>query len=321
MVLVLEPPARSDAAYAPADDTLAFACRTGESSGQFPIALGGPVRQWEMLRIYAPALMDLTSALSNAAVKIILADGPERDGDQLSPALSVKDQSLLLEIETLADAAEKLCNRLVLPFAALSVPRLRQLIKAASLLDSDKDQLQHAITVLADRIKDELKNRFFFMVPSEQMRYLPGDDPLFGASVQDRFPEMASDIEDAGWCLVIGRGSAAAYHLMCVMERSIIRIANRLQVPKSQVTRKTWGQIFGRLNAAVQSLPVATNQEKAKKERYSETMIYLGHVKDAWRNPSMHGRRRYTLEEAEAIFQSVKTFTNFLATKLLKKNR
>jgi hypothetical protein len=48
--------------------------------------------------------------------------------------------------------------------------------------------------------------------------------------------------------------------------------------------------------------------------RFSEAMAHLNNVKDAWRNPTMHSRRRYNQEEAEAIFANVKTFVTFLIT-------
>jgi hypothetical protein len=105
---------------------------------------------------------------------------------------------------------------------------------------------------------------------------------------------------------------------MCVIERGITRLAKRLKVPARQLAHRTWKQIFDRLNPAIQTLPYTTDNERARRDRYSEAMAHLNNVKDAWRNPTMHSRRRYDQSEAVAIFENVKTFMNFLATKIVR---
>src|ERR1700730_13999423 len=109
-----------------------------------------------------------------------------------------------------------------------------------------------------------------------------------------KFPQMTADIEDAAVCLGVGRGTAAVYHLMCVMELGIHVVAKRLKLKKGQIDRKDWGRIFSQLNAAVQNLAYATSKHKKRRDLYAEILIHLNNVKDSWRNPTMHSRRRYT---------------------------
>jgi hypothetical protein len=42
----------------------------------------------------------------------------------------------------------------------------------------------------------------------------------------------------------------------------------------------------------------------------------VDNVRRAWRNPTMHPDRSYSVERAEEILQSVKSFMRHLATKL-----
>jgi hypothetical protein len=179
--------------------------------------------------------------------------------------------------------------------------------------------LHISVKELVNRIQDELGQRVFLFVPPESTKYLPVDAPPFGETVQSNFPEMAADIEDACWCLSVGRSTAAVYHLMRVMERGIERMAKRLKVPKDQVEDKTWGQILNAINDAIRKLSDRDSKEKRRKEKCAEASVHLNSVKIAWRNPTMHSRRRYTEEEAEAIFDNVKTFTSFLATTVVRR--
>lgn len=50
------------------------------------------------------------------------------------------------------------------------------------------------------------------------------------------------------------------------------------------------------------------------KDELSAVHAYLSSVKDAWRNSTMHVENKYTEEEAEAIFNSVKGFIVFIAS-------
>ena len=49
---------------------------------------------------------------------------------------------------------------------------------------------------------------------------------------------------------------------------------------------------------------------------FSEIAAQIGHIKTAWRNPSMHVDRKYTEDEAKGILQAVRSFMQHLATKL-----
>jgi hypothetical protein len=213
------------------------------------------------------------------------------------------------------DSTEAMSASLELRSAMAQIKRLRNLIdgptNVVEFLRARHD-IHIAIRGLNERVQDELENRRLFYMPSESMKYFSAE-PLFGPTVQSRFPEMTADIVDAGLCLGIDRATAAVFHLMCVMEHAIQRLAKRLNVPKRKVQHKDWGTIFKLMNDAVQSLPRTSTKEKNRLQRLSEHMMQLTNVKDAWRNPTMHSRRRYTVEEAKAIFENVKTFVNHLA--------
>jgi hypothetical protein len=51
-----------------------------------------------------------------------------------------------------------------------------------------------------------------------------------------------------------------------------------------------------------------------KKDEWSHCHANLYHVKQAWRNPTMHPRETYTQEQAREVFATVRTFMEQLQT-------
>lgn len=58
------------------------------------------------------------------------------------------------------------------------------------------------------------------------------------------------------------------------------------------------------------------SDHKEQKEFYAQAVSHFGILKDAWRNHTMHVRGIYTEEQAELIFNNVKSFMQKLSTKL-----
>ncbi len=65
-------------------------------------------------------------------------------------------------------------------------------------------------------------------------------------------------------------------------------------------------------DATWKSLPDCKEQQ----EFYAQAVSYLAIVKDAWRNFTMHGRAKFTEEEAQLIFENTKRFMQKLAERL-----
>jgi hypothetical protein len=74
---------------------------------------------------------------------------------------------------------------------------------------------------------------------------------------------------------------------------------------------------LGDIDTAVANLPGATmsaaTKDRARHAKFAGIAAYLHHVKDAWRNTTMHPKRTYTEEEAERIFENAKAFMQGLA--------
>ncbi len=167
-----------------------------------------------------------------------------------------------------------------------------------------------AIREIAGRFTDELENTLLFHIPSDKQHFLENAKREMGDDIIGKFPEIAFDIEEAGKCLALERGTASVFHLMRIMEAGLRAIATTLGI--DVLANRTW-------DAMLKKIKAASEQQHPRDEWtdfYAEIVAKGYAVKDAWRNNTMHLENKYTLEEAEDIFRAVRGFFRHISTKL-----
>jgi len=166
---------------------------------------------------------------------------------------------------------------------------------------------------IRNTIESELATCVFIQVDNEYAKYYQ-QKQLFGSEVAARFAAAGDDIEEAGNCIALGRGTACVYHLMRVMEIGLKALANPLGIPYAPSWESYLRQIEAKITAKHSS-----KSKKWKKEEpfYRDVLGDLQAVKIAWRNPTMHIVRRYTTEEADDILRAVRAFMRRMATDYL----
>ncbi len=307
--LVQEPSARSDAAYATAVDPSSVA--DGHPARERHLyAPGELVSLWDMLRIYAQEFIALLKIY--ARIEALVDNSDMVYADLQNPSRQEKArEGLTTAACNMLDTMQPICERLELKYTLCKIGRMREQF-------GDKAQklsiLHASVKDLGDLVDDELKDRMFMFVPTDQARFLAQESPPFGEPVREKFPGVTGDVMDASRCLGVGCPTAAVYHLMRVVEFGIRKLSKRLKLPKG-LENRPWGIILQAANGAIQALPYTTTRERGRRDRYSEATAHLNNVKDAWRNPTMHSKRRYNQEEAEAIYANVRTFMIYLADK------
>jgi hypothetical protein len=168
-------------------------------------------------------------------------------------------------------------------------------------------KVQEAFGELENTIRREMSGVQFFFLPSKQMEYYLQKE-LFGAEVNAKFPTIQYDMVEAGNCFAMGRSTACVFHLMRIMEMGVQEFGKKLGV--ALVAEKNWQNILDEINKAIRGLPkgdpliVPMNQASAN----------LFAVKLAWRNPVMHPKETYTLDEAKDLIGLVKLFIKQLET-------
>lgn len=165
---------------------------------------------------------------------------------------------------------------------------------------------------LHDYIESELVSRLFMHVSPGKVQYYQ-EEQLFGKDVEERFPDKVPEsIAEAGKCFAFGRYTACVYHLMCVLEVGVQELGDRLCGPGFNINR-SWGKILKDVDRHVASMPMGTTAERNSQQKFAEIVGYLGTIKDAWRNSTMHPKNTYTEEEAKVIFDATRMFMQKLA--------
>lgn len=162
-----------------------------------------------------------------------------------------------------------------------------------------------------DCLQTELKGRRLVLIDARQTELY--DNPnSFGEVVARKFRDCAFDIMSAGNCLALGQPTACVLHLGRVMEVALRGLGKRLHITTGP--RDTIGSVLNNMTPKISAMPEETVRQKAKKERWAEARVNLFHVKQAWRDNSMHGRRSYSEPHAQDIFSAIRVFMAHLAT-------
>ena len=151
----------------------------------------------------------------------------------------------------------------------------------------------------------EMEDRLVFSIASRDATLINSDTPPFGNRVADAFPLAAEDIVEAAMCLGLSRFTASAFHLMRALEGSLQQLGKHLSLASVDIE---WGKLISAITTAVETMPKGEDRN-----RWSENLSLLYHVKQAWRNDTMHPKKTYTEEEAHGLFQATKSFMHHLA--------
>ena len=178
-------------------------------------------------------------------------------------------------------------------------------INRRKISEIKEPDLAELLRELANRIRDDLQRVWFCHVESEFVEYY-GQKSAFGDAVNDRFPAAIDDIEEAGNCLALGRNTACVFHLMRAMEASVQALGAALGIANVE---KEWGKILSEMATKIGALP-----KGEKRDEWSACHANLYHVKQAWRNSTMHPKQTYTNEQAREVLRAVRAFMQQLAT-------
>ena len=166
---------------------------------------------------------------------------------------------------------------------------------------------------LKERIEQELEDRSLFYVDEESMKYINEGEFLFGNDVINKFKNAVPDLSEAAKCLGMGRNTGCVFHLMRSMESAVHEMGCSLGVTTEDKSNKVlpWGILIANLDKKV-----AEFKDQNTRENWAAVAALLVHVKDCWRNPTMHPRQTYTHDEAREVFFAVRTFMKRLAREL-----
>ncbi len=211
--------------------------------------------------------------------------------------------SLQSRIAKVSDEVEGLALELELSVSADAARALK--------VCKDGDSLSRVAERLQADLHSELKGKNFYGIEGKRIQFLE-KAALFGDEVFKNFTSANQDIYEAGMCLAFERGTACVMHLSRVAEVGLRALAAELRVS----SQNDWGKYLSGIEKELTNRFKASGARSANEQFFAEAHITLDAVRRAWRNPAMHVEKTYSVDQAEAILGSVRSFMRHLATRL-----
>lgn len=267
----------------------------------------GIVSLLDMMRFYADLFVLTLSQIALIKDNMELLSGLPK-----SPSPSTHDR-----LDKAFDEMKGYCQGMGLLLSVMSIEEAEAYI-AGNRHDLSATRIGSFIETIQGRIFDELHISHFFTIPKEKLAFYESPKEQFGQEVIDRFPGAIYDIEEAGKCLALSRGTACVFHLNRTMELGLRALGHSLNNPSlDPKTNPTWESILRKCDEELRKPLSQRSLEWQKDDQFFvNATANIRAVKDAWRNPTMHVKKKYTDEEATDIFIASRAFMRHLATKL-----
>ena len=172
-------------------------------------------------------------------------------------------------------------------------------------------QFQNQFSEMINRLEDELEDQKLYCIVSRDAEFLGSVSQVYGDAVAARFNDQLFDLEEASKAVAFGRGTSAVFHLMRAMEGAVSLAGEKLGVTivDKHDRELEWGKVVANMKAPIEAM----DKGNPTKSDWSEVQTLLFHVKDAWRNTTMHPKQTYTLEEAQEVLAATRAFLRRLA--------
>lgn len=197
----------------------------------------------------------------------------------------------------------------------ITVDQVERITAALQTLVGHPIEFLHLMTEtreLQNRFLDELKAKAFLMLSKGEKTVYDCKQPPFGQAVYEKFPEASFHLEEASKCYILERYVAGVFHLMCALQTPIDDLARKLELSVS-VQWINWQPVIDQIQSKINALPHSTDAQKERRERYQQVLQHLSIVKDARRNPVMHGRGNCTPDVARQIRSDAEAFMQQMA--------
>jgi hypothetical protein len=173
---------------------------------------------------------------------------------------------------------------------------------------------------LCIHIPDDIGKKIFTHIPLELAPFYE-KEKLFGDEVFDKFPDAQKDIREAGNCLAADLHTAAAFHLIRVVEIGLRELARKQKVKfaKTPLDYAGWKAVVDAIGVKLQEkIPKARGPRQAKALRFTHDTLTDFKAFEVIRNEIMHCRWRCNDKEAMGLFIRVHEFMKRLAENLPK---
>ncbi|MCH7878756.1 MAG: hypothetical protein IH914_05535 [candidate division Zixibacteria bacterium] len=282
---------------------------------------GSVVSLWDMKKYIAEDYFDMARllVLEENNLKVEIREGKTHIDNQSQDAKRYKKSITIIK-----DHADDLNMKVVSSFCEDTI---RSLFAKSEQLDLS--ELSRQIRVIADCVRNTLRNRQFFVLDEGDIDFF--DNNQFSSESIKQFETCKQDMINAGKCFAFEFYPACVFHLMRIVDALIKRLSKHY---KLKPTNPNWGGILKVLRAKRDGMKRISRE---KHSLWTDVCEQVSSIKDATRNPLSHSDEelpvdslsrtdvKYTPDEARRAFENVKalakTVCGLLPQKLVSKTR
>lgn len=189
------------------------------------------------------------------------------------------------------------------------------------------ETLWHEVQTIVTDLTFELSGtRALFLGEQGAAMYVSGAFDLFGDNVCMSFPSIVDDLDEAIKCLALERPTACVFHLMrcCEAVAGAVALSLGVTIPANpKPSESGWGYFAKETGKRIAAYNADRNAAPpdwpSKAAFYSEVEADFRALQRAWRNPTMHMDKTYSLERAKQIMDAVTSALTHVAAHLDEK--
>ncbi len=232
--------------------------------------------------------------------------------ERINPGILIQFQDLMRTFaekvgghgqSDMGDLAKTFAEKIGVIVEDLNLPVTTRMLENVRSATTGKE-LQESLSQFRCTMQAELQTRIFFVLREDLFRYYGLKQP-FGEEVAAKFSASSDDLENAAKCIALEQPTASVFHLMRALETAVGALCSKLSISN---TDRVWGVLLSDLHKKIEVMPKGKDRTA-----WSEAHSNLYHVKEAWRNQTMHPKQTYTTEQAREVFEATKTFMRQLA--------
>jgi hypothetical protein len=175
----------------------------------------------------------------------------------------------------------------------------------------NRAKLQRELREATSRISDDFSMQEVLVVDSRTRLYY-NNPKLFGEEVFTKFHSANEDIAEAGTCLSLDRGTACVLHLNRALEVSLRALAAAVGVGK----KTDWGKYISEIGTELERRMKTSGSRTEDEQFYAEGAANFDALRRAYRNPTMHPEKNYSVDRAQEILLATKSFMSHLAGRI-----
>lgn len=213
------------------------------------------------------------------------------------------------------------CNEMSLAVTYQFAEDLRKMLSLVQLSDNtiltrnDLTQIVSILSHIVGCLRKESSLKIAMILPPEKVDFFEPNEPLFGKSVDEKFPSITYEIDEAGKCFALNRYTACVFHCMRAMEKGLDAVYASLALTKGK--NPNWGGLLKEIKGEIDTRKTTSAWKISDDANFfPEAYISIDAVRNVWRNATMHIENKYTEEEAANIFNAVKGFMQKLSSRM-----